>query len=675
MLKKITLLITAMTVLFMFSCRKEEKDDAEMPAITIWEVKASSYGVEFKLTPTNAVYYRYAVTETPAPASPDFTTVESTVTGTFSVNGLTPEEDYVIIAEAVNADGVPVRAEHEFKSTSAPSATIENITAYYNRITFDVVPTNCVKIYYAIGTQGGQEPDFDTFSNVETTEKVSLSVDGLLPETGYTLYVYPENAEGELGEKVTYDISTSKNIVIVEVISVEEQSREATLRLSLTGVSELYYCYTEEGSAAPTEDDYVMKAIENDASETEITFTGLSIGHKYTAYLYGKNEYSSGQTVQQNFEAVDNSINLSENATANSYICQDLAEYRFNATVKGNSDESIGTPVSVSVVWSTVADMFSSVYIDVPYVRFSLKAHGNALLAVSDENGKILWSWHIYSPEEPVTDDRYVNYYESTYYVMDRNFGAMKADSGNDCILYQWGRKDPFPNKHTAYKNGTGSTVTFIEEWLPVEYTQAGSSNEDIIEFSIANPATFITSSTNASPNYQSWTSTPDMSLWGDQMGYQATYQTGDWSAAKTIYDPCPPGYRVANLNTVSGFTTTGANSSAPEEFNVINSDWGNGETGYWIFRRYPGDTEGTYWPNTATRNPATGKVERGTQAEHWFIQTTGRDAIKARYSQIYGTRVFNKTSSCPPAYGHAIRCVRYKSETETMSSDYSPAL
>ena len=228
-------------------------------------------------------------------------------------------------------------------------------------------------------------------------------------------------------------------------------------------------------------------------------------------------------------------------------------------------------------------------------------------------------------------------------------------------MLYQWGRKDPFPNTHNVFKDGKGTEAKMIDIWKPVDYKETGENNDANIQYSIEHPAVFITSTNTAAPNMQSWMTVPDMSLWGDPNGFIVDYQKGGWSADKTIYDPCPAGYRVANLYTVSGFTTTGANSSNREEFNVLNESWGSGPTGYWIFRMSKNDEVGVYWPNTASRNPGTGNVERGTQAEHWFSHTTGGSGNKARCSQVYETAVNIKTTSANTAYGHALRCVRYE--------------
>ena len=456
-------------------------ESSEKPTITIWEVKASSHSVEFMLTPVSASYYRYAVVKAADQSGQiDYITVNSTVTEIFTVDKLDPDTEYVIKAMAVNAAGETAQNQHAFISNPAPYATVENLTVFYNRITFDVASSNCTAIRYAIAPASGAEPPLEEFLNEETTGKISLLIGQLAADTEYKLYIYPLNAEGGQGDPVVLPIRTLVNVAVVAVESFEELSVGATFTLSLTGVTTLYYCSTFKGAPAPDAEDYKQKVIENDAETTTVTIDGLFSGVLYTAYFYGSNPGASSLVISEDFETVDNSINLSLHATANSYICTGLAEYRFNAMVKGNSTESVGTPASAKLLWTDKANIITSVTLDHQVVRFVLSGYGNGVIAVMDAQDKVLWSWHIYAPEEAITDDRYVNYHSTTYYVMDRNLGAMRSRSGTDCVLFQWGRKDPFPNVATAFKDGTGTAANFITVlWTPVLYTATGANTAE----------------------------------------------------------------------------------------------------------------------------------------------------------------------------------------------------
>ena len=94
---------------------------------------------------------------------------------------------------------------------------------------------------------------------------------------------------------------------------------------------------------------------------------------------------------------------------------------------------------------------------------------------------------------------------------MDRNIGATSSD--NRGVLFQWGRKDPFTrynSKQSVAKTETTGTIIY----------------------SIMHPTSFITS-----PEYSA-----DWCV-GDSESLETRWDDNN----KTIYDPCPYGWRVPN--------------------------------------------------------------------------------------------------------------------------------
>ena len=75
-------------------------------------------------------------------------------------------------------------------------------------------------------------------------------------------------------------------------------------------------------------------------------------------------------------------------------------------------------------------------------------AEGNAVVAIKNASGKILWSWHIW-----VTD--YAPTFTGPGSFMDRNLGAMTNNPVNWIdnlgLMNQWARKDPFPGSSAIY--------------------------------------------------------------------------------------------------------------------------------------------------------------------------------------------------------------------------------
>ena len=239
-------------------------------------------------------------------------------------------------------------------------------------------------------------------------------------------------------------------------------------------------------------------------------------------------------------EPGDDTIDLSKDATANCYVVGKAGDYKFKA-VKGNSEESVGTVASVEILWETynndVEVTANSVIAEASYedgyVKFSTPETlqpGNAAIAVKDASDVILWSWHIWIPETMFTADTFG---VSSKAILSRNLGALvdavipaegTVDIRSAGLYYQWGRKDPF----VGYKWGKANTEVKVagKNGRNMEKATAAIT----VAESIAAPTTIVAFKGD-------WVSTTDNTLWG---------LDGD----KTIYDPCPAGYRVPAYNT-----------------------------------------------------------------------------------------------------------------------------
>ena len=242
-----------------------------------------------------------------------------------------------------------------------------------------------------------------------------------------------------------------------------------------------------------------------------------------------------------NFQKVQITVeNISETGTANCYIISAPGRYSFNATVKGHTTESVGTPASAEVLWESfgtdvapnVGDIINNVSYEEGFVTFSTPetlANGNAVIAVKDADGTILWSWHIWVCDGFDPDATAQVYNNNAGTLMDRNLGATSATPGDVHslgLLYQWGRKDPFMSGSGISSNTQAATTN---TW-PVAVTSDETTGT--IEYVIQHPTTFVgRNSTN--DWYYTSSSTTDQTRW----------QTSD--KEKGLYDPCPNGYRV----------------------------------------------------------------------------------------------------------------------------------
>ena len=227
---------------------------------------------------------------------------------------------------------------------------------------------------------------------------------------------------------------------------------------------------------------------------------------------------------------------------ANSYVVTEPGSYKFKA-VKGNNPIAfLDEPYDAVVLWETWNDVSEvtagSVVASASYAEDYIIIHmpetlhpGNAVVAARNADGAILWSWHIWVPKTEIVTASFGGVMGND--IMDRNLGALVAAEAVEAtvdplsygLVYQWGRKDPFTASGVALSNTLATWTGADEEVAPAQIT---------LEQSIANPRLL------GHINNGDWLVAPDNELWSD--------------TDKTIYDPCPPGYRVPPMNTAVPF-------------------------------------------------------------------------------------------------------------------------
>lgn len=408
-------------------------------------------------------------------------------------------------------------------------------------------------------------------------------------------------------------------------------------------------------------------------------------------------------TVLENNQAVIEDVPAQvEEETANCYMINTTGEHSFLATVIGNGQKGIIprvgfhtesayiSPKSAKLLWQDVDG-----FIDASSVRLGTdgrcyytanKNAGNAVIAVysgDSQTGDILWSWHIWGVgDEMPSDDIYSNKIGDQFVVMDRTLGAHSKTSLY-VTLYQWGRKDPFPNSSTYYVDGAAQEV---ETSFPIYVSQTGT----IVE-TIQHPGEMQKYIDNT---YGNWMAEANNYLWGDTNGTTPKYPDyledpmacSGWTDVKTIYDPSPVGYRVANKYTWTGFVkrndgNTSGISGTTSRLDYIN--YVKYDNGYY-FKKNDSDTEGTFYPQTGSRYGSTGTMwsagqgsvlMRGGSSRYWSASPYNiggtTDAYSAymsigSYTEVNGSTPWgaeNKINICDFSSSRrdacAIRCVK----------------
>lgn len=224
-------------------------------------------------------------------------------------------------------------------------------------------------------------------------------------------------------------------------------------------------------------------------------------------------------------------IQLDARNTANSYIApQLLCDYSFDATVQANS-------------------IIASLSYDGRRISFRTGSRqGNALIGLFDAWGNCIWSWHIWVAS--YNPDSSAQTYASGAVFMDRNLGAIGTDYTQSAacgLYYQWGRKDPFPYP-ASFSSNRPAPFVYHDRFRYEVIHPENSDPADVmtVDWAVKNPTSFIYKADydveEPEEDVLDWLLQPHHNLWGN-----TTRQGTDISEVcrKTIYDPCPPGWRV----------------------------------------------------------------------------------------------------------------------------------
>lgn len=487
--------------------------------------------------------------------------------------------------------------------------------------------------------------------------------------------------EIETGDNVTGSYTYDLGNIDGGLVPAEGGGQSKLINLAFANTPSLSNVITAYAVVAPGRQDGTTWRVRFITDKHTVEFTTQALcdfeaGKFYTMPLNG--------TILGNNEG---SMDVAETEeTANCYIVTEPGEYSFPATVIGNGQKGIIpgagfhtetayiSPKSAGLVWSEAQDFVSNVRLEDGRVHYTVGSaySNNAVIAVYSEpdcQGEILWSWHIWGTIGQPEDEEYTNQAGAKFMVLDREIGAVRVAQYG--CLYQWGRKDPFPNNVvTRYWNGT-ELVKFNTNfgWSHVKIDNA------TIADAIHHPMELIAG--NATSQYN-WLGEDNYYLWGDagrelpDSLYEASAGAG-WNQQKTIYDPSPVGYRVANIFTFSGFTKCASGTNADIEkgkLSYINYVKALEGTDKWYFKKNADDTEGVQYQDIRARDGREGyKKKNAGYGGYWWAAEAyaGADRAYACYLKtdqyVQGADRYNEIQTYGRGYllrdAYAVRCVR----------------
>ena len=396
-------------------------------------------------------------------------------------------------------------------------------------------------------------------------------------------------------------------------------------------------------------------------------------------------------------------LNGSSNPESASYRGSDATNCRMFLDYKGQQVESPvlhksntvkdfapGTPTSAFVVWEDVNGLVevldnteyvlsgTPITFDDSQDLYWLNLHvnqseqGNAVIAVTDEKGIVMWSYHIwvtnYIPhnyngygESSFRNIQVVPFEEQYHYnMMPINLGWISTGAANStvyeenrvyirlvqdesgktavirvhqlgneilsiegrCPYYQWGRKDAMMPSN-GEKNGTravcygrNSIFSHVDEQVT-------------FDVAICNPGIFYAYAGawhKGQCAYNLW----DAGCSNTDLSYN--------TVKKTIYDPCPAGYCMPPSGAFTGTTKTGSRVlSNKSQYNVL----GNYDKG-WFFYSDKSKTNVLYFPAAGRLKYYPGTQEYvQTQGFYWTAHPNEESSgLRGRHFFFYGSEV-----------------------------------
>ena len=404
-------------------------------------------------------------------------------------------------------------------------------------------------------------------------------------------------------------------------------------------------------------------------------------GHYRIPLVYG-NAIKNGATNSNAYETTATGI----------YVLQHFKDHNdqniTNPWIEKTNSSAYANIDGAKIVWSDEKDLVTSPtiahdasgdgYLDFEVKQSDIKS-GNAVVAVT-KGGTVVWSWHLwFAPKSAlnkieVTNHQGVKYNfteetlgwkpngEVTTYNAPRtvkvkveqtiaNGGAKQVTVINITqnpggkkegisTLYQFGRKDAFPGMD--------------ETKLPQGSINKNAGDNMSITNGIQNPQNFYTWG-------GSWYNNPPagysyFNLWSAD---NTTTGFNDNAVVKTVYDPCPVGFKMPASNAFTGFASNGQYGSGAANINAN----GTADSSDKFFAAYGHNFYTNSSKNATIFFPASG-FRSGSDGSLFNVGDYGYYWSAVPYSTYYGCYLYFDWSDVDPqnfnyrSYGFAARPV-----------------
>ena len=336
------------------------------------------------------------------------------------------------------------------------------------------------------------------------------------------------------------------------------------------------------------------------------------------------------------------------------------------------------------LVWQDAPNLVSGIALaaDKQSIRFEVDRstirQGNAVIAVRDASGEIVWSWHIWVTDYILGSDlrRVTNFQGNEYTAMPVNVGwcdrevmvsearsvmvritqdrtgvsqtftidqtAYSNDRPGHNPYFQWGRKDPMLPFVGAMKD-----KDFYTDLPEYAFDKSGAGKVSVSE-AIRHPHVFYNYGSEG-PVFD-WCTERYLNLWGTSVS-GIEHAVG----VKTIYDPSPVGYIMPPAGFFTGFSATGGTVSTVSQFNVE----GGFDAGWNFYGEKGGKGGLIFLPAVGYRTYVSGHgLTFGNTGYCWSSSTYDYDSGSS-YNFTLSEGKLTPTSTISRAAGLSVRAVR----------------
>ena len=410
----------------------------------------------------------------------------------------------------------------------------------------------------------------------------------------------------------------------------------------------------------------------NVARSTANSYVISAPGHYRIPLVYG-NAITNGSNNPSSYQT----------SVSGTYVLQhfkDHADQDITDPWITQSNSGANAPDGAKVVWAdesglvinpTVSGTGTNAFVNFEVPASAIK-NGNAVIAVT-KGGTVVWSWHLwFAPQDVLHTTEVTNYQNKTYKFTNETLGlkytawsgstyrsprsvkvkveqtvgqaggkqvgyiTITQNDGNVRqfynTLYQFGRKDALPGTDAL---ASGSTYSF-------DNILGGRS----LGYTIQHPENMFIYVGGTEMYAYNWCNATYDNLWSadnNVVGFN------DNAVIKTIYDPCPVGFKMPASNAFTGFTTNGENRG------TVNASGTQGDG--WNFNNKIFNPDATvYFPASGYRHNANGSLI-GIGEAGYYWSAVPADIGNGCYLFFYRGNVNPKYTS-HRSYAYSVRPV-----------------